>query len=230
MRVVVLGGGVAGSATAVALRRVGLDVIVYEAYPDPAGQHGSFVSLAVNGLRALDRIGCLSAVQSAGFAVAEHRMWSSAGKLLATVPRGRRVGDPLQSVTLMRADLVAALRAEAVRLGARVITGERMVEPQDPRLAEADLVVGADGLWSSVRGWLDLSASQPRYAGLYAVSGTSDRPDSSAPFAPGYFNMVLGGHEAFIYLSRTDGTVWWSAQIPTRRPRTLTDSARRLSP
>ena len=37
MRVAIIGGGVAGSATAVALRRAGADVTVYEAYADPAG-------------------------------------------------------------------------------------------------------------------------------------------------------------------------------------------------
>ncbi len=54
MRVVVVGGGVAGSASAIALARIGAQVTVYEAYENPAGPVGSFVSLSVNGLRALD--------------------------------------------------------------------------------------------------------------------------------------------------------------------------------
>ena len=121
MRAVVIGGGVAGAASAIALRRIGAEVRVYEAYPDPAGAYGSFVSLAGNGLRALDTLGCLGPVQEAGFAVARQRMWSAKGKLLGDVPRGRRADDPLLSVTLMRRDLVAALRAEAVRSGADIV-------------------------------------------------------------------------------------------------------------
>jgi salicylate hydroxylase len=78
MRAVVVGGGVAGSASAIALARIGADVTVYEAYEDPAGPVGSYVSLAVNGLRALDALGCLPAVQAAGFPVARQRMWSGA--------------------------------------------------------------------------------------------------------------------------------------------------------
>ena len=116
MRVVIIGGGVAGSAAAVAMRRIGADVTVYEAYRDPAGPYGSFVSLAGNGLRALDALGALAAVQAAGFPVDRQLMWSGSGRLLGDVPRGRRAGDPLRSVTLMRSDLVAALRAEATRL------------------------------------------------------------------------------------------------------------------
>src|ERR1700761_6268356 len=103
MRVTVVGGGVAGSAAALALSRIGAQVTVYEAYADPAGPVGSYVSLAVNGLRALDALGCLEPVQRAGFPVARQRMWSGRGRLLGDVARGRRPGDPLLSVTLRRA-------------------------------------------------------------------------------------------------------------------------------
>src|SRR6478752_138282 len=125
MRAVVVGGGVAGASCAIALRRIGMDVVLYEAYDDPAGRVGSFVSLAGNGLRALDALGILPQVQAAGFAVARQRMWSGSGRLLGDVPRGRRGGDRQLSVTLMRADLVAELRAAALAAGARIITGER---------------------------------------------------------------------------------------------------------
>ena len=83
MRVTVIGGGVAGSAAAIALRRIGAEVTVYEAYEDPAGPVGSYVSLAVNGLRALGALGCLAQVQAAGFPVARHRMWSGRGSCSA---------------------------------------------------------------------------------------------------------------------------------------------------
>ena len=100
MRIVVAGGGVAGAASAIALARAGAEVTVYEAHEDPAGPVGSFLSLAVNGLRALDSLRCLPQVQAAGFAVARQRMWAGNGKLLGDVARGRRPGDPLHSVTL----------------------------------------------------------------------------------------------------------------------------------
>jgi salicylate hydroxylase len=52
-----------------------------------------FVSLAVNGLRALEALGCLAPVQQAGFEVARQRMWASNGKSLGDTPRGRLSGD-----------------------------------------------------------------------------------------------------------------------------------------
>lgn len=206
MRVTVVGGGVAGAASAIALRRIGADVTVYEAHEDPAGQVGSFLSLAVNGLRGLDVLGCLPQVQRAGFAVPRQRMWSGSGKPLGDVARGRLGDDPLHSVTLMRGDLVAILRAEAVRAGARIVTGRRV---DGITTGDADVVVGADGIWSATRRVVDSAAPEPTYAGMYSVSGRSEGLASE----PGVFNMIFARRGAFIHLTAPDGTVWWSAQV-----------------
>jgi salicylate hydroxylase len=245
MRIVVAGGGVAGAASAIALARAGAEVTVYEAHEDPAGAVGSFLSLAVNGLRALESLGCLPQVQAAGFAVARQRMWAGNGKLLGDVARGRRPGDPLHSVTLMRADLVTVLRDEAVRAGARIVTGQPLtgedlrqaraegaagadlrearavgaagadLDAQRGVIAGADLVVGADGIWSAARRVVDPAAPGPAYAGLYSVSGVSDGLDWAEP---GAWNMIFGRPGAFIYLPAPDGTIWWSAQVSAKVP------------
>jgi salicylate hydroxylase len=216
MRAVVAGGGVAGSASAIALARIGADVTVYEAYEDPAGPVGSYVSVAVNGLRALDALGCLPQVQMAGFPVARQRMWSGTGKLLGDVARGRRAGDPLHSVTLMRADLVTTLRTAALESGARIITGQRLDGESDPRTADADLIVGADGIWSATRRALDPAAPEPAYARLYSVSGISGKAPADLPRDG--FNWIFARHGVFIFLPVPDGTVWWTAQVCAPEP------------
>ena len=188
MRAVVTGGGVAGSASAIALARIGADVTVYEAYEDPAGPVGSYVSLAVNGLRALDALGCLPQVQAAGFPVARHRMWSGSGKLLGDVARGRRPEDELHSVTIMRADLVTALRAAAQEAGARIVTGQRLDGPSDPRIADADLIVGADGIWSVTRRALDpAEPSRPTPGSTRSAAP----PAGCRPASPGRLQLDL---------------------------------------
>ncbi|MBG0815642.1 NAD(P)/FAD-dependent oxidoreductase [Planomonospora sp. ID82291] len=215
MKAVVVGAGVAGAASAIALRRAGAEVTVVEAYEDPAGEVGSFLSLASNGLRALDALGCAQAVAGRGFEVPRQRMWGASGRLLGEVPRGRRADDPRNSVTLMRGHLVEELRAAALRAGAEIVTGRRF----DPEAVPegTDLVVGADGIRSAVRRALDPAAPAPRYAGLYSVSGVSEGVPRSAAAEPGTFNMTFARNGAFVHVVRPDGAVWWSAQVADAR-------------
>src|ERR1700754_437762 len=159
MRAIVIGGGVGGTVSAIVLRRQGAKVTLFEAYADPGGEVGSFVSLAVNGLRGLAAVGCLERVQARGIPIARMRMWAAGGRPLAEVPRGRRGSDPLRSLTLMRGHLVGELRAAAEEAGVQLVTGERLaaVEPggvarfDSGRVATGDLLVGADGIRSVVR-------------------------------------------------------------------------------
>ena len=225
-RAIVVGGGIAGTATAIGLRRVGVEVTVYEAYADPAGEVGSFVSLAANGLRGLRTLGCLDDVRAAGFAVPDQRMWSGSGRLLGAMPRGRLAGDDMIGVTLMRRRLVEVLRAHAVRAGVRIATGHRLIgvvrEPgrvvaefEDGTTDEAELLVGADGLWSTTRALLDPAGPSPVYAGAYSVSGIAEGVDVGPA---GTFNMTFGRGGAFIDIASPDGTTWWSAQPAAPRP------------
>lgn len=216
-RIVVIGAGVAGSAAALALTRLGAEVTVHEGYPDPAGPVGSFVSLAANGLNCLDTLGhdLTTAVTAAGFEVPLQRMWSARGKCLAQVARNRRATDPRPSTTVRRADLVGALRAAATAAGAAIDTGRRVTDPEHLRAItrEADLVVGADGMWSVTRALLDPDALPPRYARVYSISGTAALPATGINPETGVFNMVFSRGGAFIHLTAPDGTIWWNAQV-----------------
>lgn len=226
MRVLIAGAGVAGAAAAIALRRTGAEVDVYEAHPDPGGDVGSFVSLAANGLRGLDALGCLDAVRRAGVEVERLHAFSADGEPVSDTPRGRREHDTLRSVTLLRGRLVGALRAQAEQEGVRIRTGDRLAGVRDfgDRVAavldgggapEGDLLVGADGIWSAVRGALRPEAPSPHYAGLYAISGTSDPARAGIAADPRAVSVRpthAGG--VFFHVGAPDGRIWWSAQVP----------------
>ncbi|MFD6447304.1 FAD-dependent monooxygenase [Promicromonospora sp. NPDC060204] len=235
MRILIVGGGVAGSASAVALRRIGAQVTVVEAYEDPAGPVGSFVSLASNALRALDALGCLDRVRARGIEVERQRMWSGRGRLLADVARGRRAADPARSVTLRRAALVDELRSAAREAGAEVVTGDRLVgfdggtaTFSSGRTERPDLLVGADGIWSAARGLLDPGAPVPRYAGMYVVSGRTRAADLTATaldLRQGAFNIMFCREGAFLHVTAPDGDVWWQAQVTSAEQPDLGASA-----
>ncbi|MEU8659038.1 FAD-dependent oxidoreductase [Actinoplanes philippinensis] len=215
-----IGGGIAGAAAALALRQEGHDVTVYEAHEDPEGDVGAYISLAVNGMRALEKLGCLAEVQSAGFGVPRMRFSTAGGRRLGDVPRHRREADPMHSVTLMRGRLVSIMRRAARAAGAQVITGERllgMTETVDDVTAEfssgrrdtAELLVGADGVHSTVRKLIDPSAPRARYSGFYAVAGVSSTPSADG----GVWNLTYGRNGAFINITLDERTQWWTAQV-----------------
>ena len=57
MRVLIVGAGVAGPVTAMALQQVGIEAAIFESYPPSDGEVGSYFTLTANGLEGLRAIG-----------------------------------------------------------------------------------------------------------------------------------------------------------------------------
>ncbi|MFC7534439.1 FAD-dependent oxidoreductase [Actinoplanes sp. GCM10030250] len=230
-RAIVVGGGIAGTATAVALRHAGFVPVIYEAHPRGADERGVFLTLAVNGVNALRALGMDPArVLERGFATPAIALHGANGQLLAELPLGGPFPDGTATTTIRRADLYSALRAEAeaaevpIVYGARltsVVTGASEVTArfEDGRTVSADLLVGADGLHSRTREALDPDAPAPHYLGLLNTGGFTAGPVSSrlAP-PPGAMRMAFGRRAFFGWVGAPDGSVWWFANPPRKRP------------
>jgi salicylate hydroxylase len=153
---------------------------------------------------------------------------SAAGRCAPWTPVRRPAAqrDPL------RADLVRALREAAAGAGARILTDQRLVGATitggsvqatfaSGHTEHADLLVGADGIWSATRAILDAAAPTPTYAGLYSVSGLAGGAGIQAE--AGTFNMVFARNGAFLYVPAPDGSLWWSAQVASPQEPHLSD-------
>ena len=223
-RALIIGGGVAGPVAAMALQRASIDGFIYEAYAGGADYAGAFLTFASNGLDALRAIDAHHLVLAEGFPTPRMTIQSGTGKHLGDVPNGGTLPDGTVSQTLKRADLYRALRDEAVRRGAHIEYGKRLVDAEtspdgsvtarfeDGTEAEGDLLIGADGIHSRTRRIIDPSAPGTRYIPVLNIGGYAR--DVRVQAEPGTFLMVFGKRAFFGYAVHPSGEVWWFANPP----------------
>ena len=82
----------------------------------------------------------------------------------------------------------------------------------DGSSAEGDVLVGADGIHSAIRGLIDPSAPAPRYTGLAVACGYA--ADSPAATEVGAYDMCYGNRAFFGHTTGPDGRDWWFARVP----------------
>ncbi|WP_116199416.1 FAD-dependent oxidoreductase [Amycolatopsis circi] len=238
-RVLIAGGGIAGAITAIALHEVGHEPVLYEAYDRSSEGVGAFLTLAVNGIDALTPLGLKPLVKDLGFDTPRMTLRLGNGRRLSEFPLGGPLPDGTVSQTVLRSDLYVALRDEAARRGVHTEFGKRLTDAQqtadgvtatfaDGTKAHGDLLIGADGLRSAVRGILDPSAPSPRYVPLLNTGGFARGLDLDDE--PGVMHMVFGRKAFFAYVLAPDGVIWWFANVPHASEPTESDLAAMRGP
>ncbi|MES5818780.1 NAD(P)/FAD-dependent oxidoreductase [Streptomyces sp. RG80] len=220
-RILVIGGGTGGTATALALHKAGFEVVVHEAHPDSAEDLGAFLTLASNGMRALAQLDATEAVTALGFPLRTLRLLDATGAEVAGHPLGEADDPLLRFRCLRRGDLNSALQQEASRRGITVRHGARLASVEegpdgvtahfaDGGSATGDLLVGADGLGSTVRRTI-APGVRPRYAAQRVFYGYTR--DARPPGESGQFTMVRGSGAAFGYAVSPAGETYWFARV-----------------
>jgi FAD-dependent urate hydroxylase len=206
LRILVVGAGLAGLAVARSLGRAGFEpeVIDRVAGWDVAG---TGIYLPANGVRALRALGLERAVTDQGAEITRQQFRNHRGRLLGEVDLRAFWGQVGPCLGLHRADLHAVLREGVpVRLGRTVTALERVDGPvgvafDDGRGGDYDLVVGADGLRSTVRRLV-----------------VDDRPP-----------VPVGQHSWRFVTDRPAGATTWSVQLGRRASFLTVPVARRLA-
>lgn len=204
----VIGSGIAGPAAAMALQKAGIGSVVYEQHAGSAAGTGSFLTLATNGADALRTLGAEKSATSAGFPTTAAVLWSGTGKRLGAAEVSMTLEDGITGYTLKRTGLSQALLDAAENRGIQVEHGKRLIGAQhvdggvrasfsDGSDATADILIGCDGIHSTVRGIIDPNAPVPTYAGLVNLDGFVRGVPVEA--RPGTYHMIFGKRAFFGY-------------------------------
>jgi 2-polyprenyl-6-methoxyphenol hydroxylase-like FAD-dependent oxidoreductase len=213
MGMLIIGAGIAGTTAALALRKAGVAVKVYEAGEAATQDEGAFLTLAPNGMRALAELGAADRVAAAGFPLTSMRITDLSGAVL-----GERALDGFHYVR--RGDCCEALRRECADRGIGITYGKRLLSLSGNGSAvftggeehTAELIVGADGLNSVLRG--QIHDAVPRYAGQVVYYGyCATNPAAASPHT---FELVKHTTSTFGLLVTPAGRSWWFARL--RRP------------
>ncbi|WP_330343931.1 FAD-dependent oxidoreductase [Streptomyces longwoodensis] len=239
--VLVIGGGAAGNAVTILLRRAGIAVDLIEAKDDWNAAAGSGITLQGNALRVLRELGVWQQVEASGFGFGSVGITAPDGTVLHEQDDLRTGGDDLPATVGMQRPQLQQILIDAVRAGGATVrlgTTAEVLE-QDPdgvsvRLSDGserryDLVIAADGLGSATRAAIGITA-KPEPTGMAIWRIAAPRPAGVVRT-----DLAYGG-PAYIagYCPTSDATIYAyvveanrdRASIP---PETYADEMRRLA-
>ena len=204
LRIAVVGAGIGGLSFGLALRERGLDAEVFEQAAELT-EIGAAIALSANATREYIRLGLGDALAAAGCTPTEliYRHWRDGARIAAHSVRvgeayAHRFGAPYYG--LHRADLQrilsAAFGAQHLHLGCRLVNlvPERdgvVLEFANGRVERADVVVGADGVRSTVRRWIT-GTDDAVYSGTSAFRGIVPTESLSALPDPHAIQFWMG--------------------------------------
>jgi 5-methylphenazine-1-carboxylate 1-monooxygenase len=208
-RVAIAGGGIGGLALALSLHDAGIrDVDIYESGPE-IRELGVGINVLPHAARELTELGLAPALEASGIPTAELAFYNKHGHFIWREPRGLLAGYHWPQYSIHRGELLMLLyRAVVDRLGSdRVHTahhldrfgndehGRAWADFIDRRTGkaldriEADVLVGADGVHSTVRTSLYPDEGPPKWNGITMWRGVTE----GKPFLAGR-TMAMAGY------------------------------------
>jgi 2-polyprenyl-6-methoxyphenol hydroxylase-like FAD-dependent oxidoreductase len=213
----ILGGGICGLSTAIALKNIGIRAAVYESAPQ-FRPLGAGLLLAANAVRGFQKIGIAEKIVARGRLLSTFSILDDRGRTITvadTTAIGKKYG--LHNFAIHRADLHEALAAELdpaqIHTGKRATgfskNGEKtIVQFDDGTTCETDFVLAAEGIHSAIRRQL-LPELNPRYAGYTCWRAVVDAGPVSQDFA----SETWGAAGRFGIVPLADNRMYWFAVV-----------------
>ena len=227
MTVLIIGGGIAGLTAALSLHQIGVDCRVYEAV-ETIEPLGVGINTLPHAVRELTELGLRDRLAASAIATSELAYFSARGQRIWSEPRGEAAGYRWPQFSIHRGTLQMILLAAArERLGSdRILTGHQLTgweeTPTGLRAhfinrrtgekradAEGSLLIGADGIHSTVRSVFYPNEGAPIWNGAIMWRGVT----AGQTFLNGR-TMIMAGHEAlkFVAYHIGDNIINWIAE------------------
>jgi 2-polyprenyl-6-methoxyphenol hydroxylase-like FAD-dependent oxidoreductase len=185
-RVLIVGGGFAGMSAAIVLRRLGLAVDLVERDPDWR-IYGAGITITSPTLRACQRLGILDELKSIGATWRFGHLFEADGRPAGRVEWPPFAADQPSAGGIMRPQMHAVLSAHVRAAGANVRLGctvaaltqdaaAATVQFSDGSTGHYDFVIGADGIFSQLRGMILPNAPAPKFTGQSVYRLVCERP------------------------------------------------------
>lgn len=214
----IVGGGIGGVATAVALRQVGIDAVVYERAPQ-LREVGAGMMLWPNATRVLQGLGLLPDVLARSGSSTNFLVRASNGAILMNIALGE---FEVPAICMRRSDflasLLSALPASSIRLGHTLTRLNQFKDDvtltfENGLSVTHDAVIGADGIRSRVRAEL-FGPSEPTYRGYTVWRGVAPYDGDAIP--PGANSETWGVGKRFGILKVGPEKFTWyaAANVP----------------
>ena len=206
MKIVIAGAGIGGLTAAMCLKRAGFDIEIFEAVGE-LRPLGVGINIQAGAVRVLSGLGLEPALAKSGIETRELRYANRHGQTIWADPRGRHAGLPWPQFSIHRGELQmilfdaarTMLGDERIKFGRRLARFEQKAakvsahfvdrDGSEAERAEADVLIGADGIHSAVRAQLYPNEGPPKWQGILMWRGVT----VGRPFLGGN-TMVQAGH------------------------------------
>lgn len=216
-KITIIGGGIGGLCTAIALCQQGFQVQIYESAPQLKAL-GAGLALSANAVKALKQIGLDQEILSIGNSFGQVKLLTQAGKVIAQTDASK-IADQYGAgnFSVHRADLqtlfVSHLPADILHLGKKCVDVQQHKEAvtaffEDGSSTVSHGLIAFDGVHSVVRRKL-LPQVKLRYAGYTCWRAVIDYIPKN--FDPKLFSETWGKHGRFGIVPLTDERIYWFA-------------------
>jgi len=206
MKAIIVGAGVGGLTSALFLNKYGIECEIYEQVPE-LRELGVGITLQTNAVRELGNLDLLPSLHTTGVSSQHLYYLTRRGQPVWDEPRGLAAGHDTPQFFVHRGRLqsllyravMERLRDGSVHLGHRLASFARTPDGVEAHFvdrdgspiaaATADLLIGADGIHSTVRRRINPNEGGPRWGGLILWRGAVEWPE----FLGGASVLIAGG-------------------------------------